>query len=148
MRYGFPADPERQKRHSCGFRSSTWQLHPEYAEPGLLLWRIHCGRDAETQNHPCVQRIDDAVVPQPGGAVISAALLCVLVERGFHEFLLLGVCHRFTLTFELIHFDLQKNVRCLLATHDRDPRIRPHPKLARSVRPSAHSIVSSTIRTP
>ena len=53
--------------------------HPEDAEAGLGDGGVERGRDAERQDHARVQRIDDAVVPEAGGAVIRAALRLVLL---------------------------------------------------------------------
>src|SRR5947208_11693482 len=69
---------------------SMVHLHPENPEPGFLLRRIHRRRNSQRQHHPCICRINDAIIPQARCAVIRAAFVCVLVEYRLHEFLLLG----------------------------------------------------------
>ena len=46
-----------------------------------------------------------------------------------------------------LHFNLGKHAGRLLATHYRNPRVRPHPEESRLVGPSAHPVVSGAKRT-
>ncbi len=46
-------------------------LHPEYAEGRRLDRRVERRRDAQAQRRAGIERIDDAVVPQPGPQALS-----------------------------------------------------------------------------
>src|SRR5690349_10204958 len=54
--------------------------HPEDAELGRTDRLIHRRRQAERQRHARVDRIEDAVVPEPGRRVVRMALAVVLLE--------------------------------------------------------------------
>src|SRR5690606_29145885 len=79
------------RRLSCsaGSAASTirtpggWQpfrrLHPEHAKAGWLDRRVEGGRHRESEHAAGIGRIDDAVVPQPGGGIPRAALVFILL---------------------------------------------------------------------
>ena len=73
-----------------------------------------------------VGRLDDAVVPQPGAGVVGVALRLVLVAD-----LLLARLDRLRVRLAADH---RQHRRGLLAAHDRDARVGPHPEEAREVR--------------
>src|ERR1044072_539836 len=54
-------------------------LHSEHAEAGLFDRGVERRRDAEREHPAHVDRIDHAIVPQPGGGVIRMALRFVLL---------------------------------------------------------------------
>src|SRR5205814_10509841 len=47
---------------------------------------------------------------------------------------------------DVVTAELAQHHRCLLATHHRDPRIRPHPQEARRIGTAAHAVVAGTER--
>src|SRR5690606_27188173 len=76
---------------SCTKSGKAMQLHPENAETSGFQGRIERGREAEAERHAGIQRIDDAVIPQPCRRVVGMPLLFVLVaDRRLEAFLLLG----------------------------------------------------------
>ena len=82
------------------------------------------------RTRPRVERVDDPVVPQPRGRVVRVALGLV----GRADLVRIGVA------------DHGEHRRRLLAAHHRDPRVRPHPELARLVRAAAHRVVAGAER--
>src|SRR5258706_4595196 len=58
----------------------TLPSHAEHAGGGFFDRRIERGRQAECQHLARVEWIDHAVVPQPRGGVIGAALARILFE--------------------------------------------------------------------
>src|SRR6185369_1819400 len=54
--------------------------HPEDAEPGRADRLVHRRRQAERQRHAGVDRIEDAVVPDPRGGIVRMPLAIVLLE--------------------------------------------------------------------
>src|SRR3712207_5142902 len=70
-----------------GATSCTPISHPEHAERGGLDRRVERGRDAEREHAAGIDRIDHAVVPEPGGGVIRMPLRFVLLADGGLELL-------------------------------------------------------------
>src|SRR2546426_2709728 len=89
--------------------------------------------DPEGEHGARVERVDDAVVPEPGGRVVGRALGLVLLTDAPAERLALGIL--------LERPDERQHRRGLLAAHYADPGVRPHPELAGRVRASRHSVV-------
>src|SRR5438132_30208 len=75
--------------------------------------------EAEGENGPRLERVDDAVVPQAGGRVIGRALRLVLLADPLLEALPAGVV--------LERADESEDRRGLVAAHHADARVRPHP---------------------
>src|SRR5262249_30869622 len=107
-----------------------YRLHAEDAEAGLRDRRVERGGDAEGEHASGVERVDDPVVPQPRGRVVGVALLLVLRT----DLVRVGVA------------DHREHGRSLLAAHHGDPRVRPHPELARGVGATAHPVVAGAER--
>src|SRR5262245_11598286 len=63
-------------------------LEAQDAEARLRDRRVKGGGDAQAQHSACLRRIDDAVIPQAGGAVIGVALFLILGEDRCLELLL------------------------------------------------------------
>src|SRR2546426_3199225 len=121
--------------------SFTGFSHAEDPEARLGDGRIQGGGEAEGEDGAGVRGGDDAVVPQPGRRVVGASLLFVLREDGRAQGLELPCRHRLPLALPLLLLHLAEHGGRLLAAHDRDPRVRPHPELARAVGPAAHAVV-------
>ena len=82
------------------------------------------------EDAPRVERVDDAVVPEPRRRVVRVALALVLgADR-----VLVDVA------------DHGEDGRGLVAAHHGDARVRPHPQLARLERASAHRVVAGAER--
>src|SRR6185369_716660 len=113
--------------------------HTEDAEARLLDGRIKSRGQAEAQHPPAVGRRDDAVVPEPRAGVIGMALALILGADGGLEGLLFlrrpGRLH-------IVLLDLGEDGGRLLAAHDRDSRIGPHPEKARPISAAAHAVIA------
>ena len=92
-----------------------------------------CGRETECQDRPRVHRIDHAVIPEPSRRIIRRALGLIL-RADLRLELLSG-------RLALERADEREHRRRLLAPHDADPGVRPHPELARPVGAAAHPVV-------
>src|SRR4051794_11908696 len=114
-------------------------LHPEDAEARLRDRRMDGGLDPERQDAPRVERIDDAVVPQPRGREVRRALALVGLEDRCLEGVPSGVVRERPP-------DRRENARGLLAAHDRDPGIRPRPQESRLVGAPRHRVVAGPER--
>src|SRR5690242_6828416 len=110
-------------------------LHPKYAEARLLDRRVERGRDRQAEQAPARGGIDHAVVPEAGARVIRMALVLVLVADGFLE------CFFGVRRFEIALHGRKHGGR-LLAAHDGDAGVRPHPEQARRVGAAAHAVVA------
>src|ERR1700743_704378 len=62
-------------------------LHPEDAVAGVVERRVRRGGQGQAQHAASVDGVDDAVVPEPGGRVVGAALgFVLLADRGLGAF--------------------------------------------------------------
>src|SRR5215467_16384302 len=130
---GLPATPWKSPE-----RTAT--LHPEDAEPrGLGRRRIEPGGERKPQDRARVGRVDDAVVPDARGGVIGMPLAFVLLAKRRLERLLVRGAPGTALGLGRFLAQEPEHARSLLAAHDRDARVRPHPEKARSVGAPAHS---------
>src|SRR3954471_22249823 len=66
-------------------------LHPEDAEPGLRNRRVQRGLEPDREDAAGVERVDDAVVPQPRGGEVGRPFTLVCLEDGRLEGLALDV---------------------------------------------------------
>src|SRR5512139_528504 len=102
--------------------------------------------EAHAEHAAGVDRVDHAVVPQPRGGVVRRALRLVLLpDRGL-EVLLLVRGPLTALGLDAVAADRREDGGGLLATHDRDPGVGPHPQEARVVRATAHPVVAGPER--
>src|SRR5690606_34289298 len=87
------------------------------------------------EQSPGVGGIDDTIVPKAGARVIGMALALVLLADRLLEgflFLLRGK--------SALHGG--EHACSLLAAHDRNARVRPHPQEARRIGAAAHAVVA------
>src|SRR5690606_2387653 len=76
---------------SCTKSGKAIQLHPENAETGGLYGRVERGRNTEAERHAGIQRVDDAVIPQPRRCIVRVPLLLILgADRRLEALFLLG----------------------------------------------------------
>src|SRR5262245_61472735 len=120
-------------------------LHSENAKARFLPWCIHSRRNSQSEYHSGIGRIDHAIIPQTRRAVVRIPFLSVLAEYRLHELLLFVIGHGLTLSFQLIHLHLKQNIGGLLAAHNRNSGIGPHPELSRSIGSAAHTVVSCAV---
>ena len=72
-------------------RLSSWPSHPEDAVGRLGDRGMGSGGQAHPEHPAGLERVDDAVVPEPGGRVVRRALVLVLVaDRRLERLLVLG----------------------------------------------------------
>src|SRR5262245_46044933 len=120
----------------------SWSLHPEYAEVSSIDRGVERRRQAEAEHHAAVGRVDDAVVPEAGARVIGMALLLVLgADRGLEGLLLVRVPF-LLLGGEAVALHLRQHVGGLVAAHDGDARVRPHPEEAGREGAAAHAVIA------
>src|SRR5213075_2371120 len=113
--------------------------HAEHAEAHRRNRSVQAGRQREGQHVARLGRIDDAVVPEPRGGEVGAALPLVGVENRLLERAHFFVRHRL-LRARLL--DLRQHRGGLLAAHHADPAVRPHEEKARLIRAPAHAVVA------
>src|SRR5262249_28017462 len=121
----------------CRRRASLHAKHPE-----LRLWnrRVEGGRQSQRQGLARPGGIEDPVVPQPGRRIVGRALALVLRDDGIADRGLLLGAERLSVARELVALDRREHAGGLLAAHDGNARVGPHPEQARLVRPSAHAV--------
>src|SRR5207248_5337759 len=96
--------------------------HPEHAVRRLGNGGVVGGGDGQSQGEAGVERVDDAVVEEAGRRVVGVALAVVLVaDRLLEGLFLLGRGEA-----ALLHGGQHR--RRLLAAHDRQAGIGPHPQ--------------------
>src|SRR5438105_2156464 len=128
-------------------RSRTIQLsrdaptsHAEDAKARLFDRRVERGGDGKAEEATRVHWIDHAVVPEARAGVVGVSLaLILLADRVLERF------------FRLLRREITahggEHARRLLATHDRDARVGPHPQHAWTVRATAHAVVPGAERS-
>src|SRR4051794_26018355 len=118
-------------------KSREVMSHPEDAV-GHRLQRSLCNnRKCQPQYGSGVGGVDDAVVPEPCGGVVRVALVLVLLADRRLERLFLVRGH--------VAANGGEDRRGLLATHHRDPGVRPHPEEPWRVGPATHRVVARTV---
>src|SRR2546423_13832361 len=128
LRVRYSTTPSRRVR-SVSYTS--WFSHPEHAEPGRWNRRVEARREREGQHGAGLRRIQDAIVPQTGGRVIGRAFQFVLVENRLPDPLILLGRELPVLAGQLLALDRREHACRLLATHDGNARVRPHPEKPR-----------------
>src|ERR687897_23110 len=116
--------------------------HPEYAVARLFERRVRGSGETQSQDHPGVHRVYNAVVPEPRGGVVGVPFRLVLLEDGPLELLALLVGHLLCLSREVVLLNGEEDVRGLLPPHNADAGVRPHPEEARRVGAAAHPVVA------
>src|SRR5580658_1329285 len=116
--------------------------HPEQAEFAGLDRRVEGGRKAEGEHQPGLGRIDHAVVPEPGAGVIGVASSLVLRPDRRLELLLFFRAPALAGGFEIVAAQGREHGGGLLAAHDADPGIGPHPQEAGAIGPPAHAVIA------
>src|ERR1051326_8332546 len=133
-------------------RSKTNQVsrgigsHSKDAETRLRDRRVVRDRQPEAEVAARVGGVDDAVVPEARGRVVRAPFALVLREHRIGDLALLFGAQLLAVARELIALHGRQHAGGLLAAHDADPRVRPHPEKARRVRAAAHPVVPGAER--
>src|SRR5215212_357697 len=112
------------------FSTSTFSMarssHSEDAELGVFDGRVERCGNRKAEQAARIGGVDHAVVPESRARVVGMALALVLLANRRLE-LVLGF------TRWKIPFDGGEDARRLLATHDGDASVGPHPQEARRV---------------
>src|SRR5580704_18545015 len=111
----------------------TGTSHPEDAVAGRLERGVGGHGQREPEDPAGVGRVDDPVVPQPGGRVVRVALVLVLLAD-------VGLVAADATT------DGGQYARGLVAAHDGDAGVRPHPQESWRVGAAAHRVVARAER--
>ncbi len=119
-------------RNTPNFGSGTGALHAA-ERPSASACRVS-------------RRIEDPVVPQPGRRVVGRAFALVLLQDGLANGLLVVGGQRLPVARELVPLDRRQHAGGLLAAHDRDARVGPHPQQPRLVGAPAHAVVAGAER--
>src|SRR4029077_10798254 len=136
-------------RSRRGWRSTTCRSgggatpsHPEDAEPrGPARRGIQPGRERQAEHGAGVDRVDDAVVPDARAGIIGMALtLVLLADRRLERFVIRGAPAS-ALGLRRLPAQEAQHARSLLAPHDRNARVRPHPQKARTISAPTHAVV-------
>src|SRR5690606_37374700 len=115
-------------------------LNPQYADSGLLDRRVEGGLEREAEHHAAVPRVDDAIVPETGGAEVGLGLALVALAD-----LALGLGPLLWREFLTSAADRGQHAGGLLAAHDRRARGRPSEQEARVVAPARHGVVAGPV---
>src|SRR5256885_10520696 len=57
-------------------------LHPDYANRGVRHWCIERCCNSQRKHSACIARINNAIIPEAGGAIVGIALGPVLIGNG------------------------------------------------------------------
>src|SRR5688572_25637064 len=124
-------------------RGMAEHLHAEDAVAFRSRLRsAHRGADRLAEHAARVDRIDDAIVPEPRSSVVRIALRFVLLANLAHERLTFAVRPRLVARLQTVAAHCRKHLRRLFAAHHGDARVRPGPDHARRIRPAAHRIIA------
>src|SRR5437773_3514006 len=128
-----PAGLAASSRTACTMSCSSGVSSNDIVSTSHAKDAVPGRRDVLTVNHgqhqpehvPGVARVDDAVVPEPGGGVERARLLLVLGEDGCGHPALLLRREDLPPCPELLPLDGEQRGRRLLATHHPDSAVAP-----------------------
>src|SRR5450830_1096313 len=122
--------------------SKTGTSHAEDTKSSVFDRCIAGGRQAQGQHAAGVGGVDHAVVPQAGGGVVGVALVFVLLtDRGLEGFFFVSAPLA-ALGLDAVTLDGGQHAGRLLAAHDADAGVGPHPQEARAVGAAAHAVVA------
>src|SRR5258705_863992 len=116
--------------------------HPEDPELRRRYRRVEARRQRERQHAARLRRVENAVVPQPRGRIVRRPFELVLVENRLADLPVLLVRQLPVLARQLVALDRGEHARGLLAAHDGNAGVRPHPEETRLVRAAAHAVIS------
>src|SRR5690606_17837451 len=103
---------------------------------------VECGRQRQAQHPTGIGRVDDAIVPKPGGGVPGRALVLVLfADRRLEGLLLLGAPAA-TAGLDAVAPDPGQHAGGLLATRHAYAGVGPHPQETGAVGAAAHGVVA------
>src|SRR6185369_18077668 len=102
--------------------------HPEHAEALFLDRRIERSGYGQAEDPARIGRIDHAVVPQARARIVRIALALVLIADWRLECLFFFLAPGFARGLEPVAAHGREHARGLLAPHDADARVRPHPQ--------------------
>src|SRR5690242_7981533 len=120
-------------------------LHPENAEARGLDRPVEGSRNREPEHAARVGGVDDAVVPQACARVIGMALALVLRADRRLERLLVLVGPGAASGLDRVPANRRQHRGGLLAAHDGDARIGPHPQEARPEGAAAHPVIAGAV---
>src|SRR5574344_1301301 len=128
--------------------SASQGLHAEHTKLGVFDRGVAAGGQAQGQHAARVGGVDHAIVPQAGAGVVGVALLFVLLaDRGF-EGLFFFSAPGAALALDAVALDGGQHAGRLLAAHDRDARVGPHPQKAWAESAPAHAVVACAKAAP
>src|SRR5262249_58771336 len=107
--------------------------------------RIEPGGERKSEHGAGIGGVDDAVVPDAGAGVVGVALLLVLLADRRLEGLLVGGAPAAALGLDRLLPQQAEHAGGLLAAHDRDARVRPHPQKARAVGAAANAVIAGAV---
>src|SRR5580700_4113456 len=117
--------------------AGTGASHPEDAVAGRLERGVGGRGQREPEDPAGAGRVDDPVVPQPGGRVVRVALVLVLLAD-------VGLVTADATTDATT--DGGQHARGLVAAHDGDAGVRPHPQKSWRVGAAAHRVIARAER--
>src|SRR5258708_13186741 len=91
--------------------------HPEHAEAGGSGFLGARQRECQSQNSAGVERVDDAVIPQPRRGVVRVSLPLELLSNGRLEFFFVGIAESFPAPLQRFALYLFQTAARLLAPH-------------------------------
>src|SRR5690606_9395563 len=122
-------------RLAMRIRSNTASppLHPEHAEAGFPDRRVQRDGERQRQHVARLDRVDDAVVPEPRRGVERVALVLELVDDGLLEGGLVLGADGAAAALDALAAHRGQHARRLLAAHHRDAAVGPGPEESRRI---------------
>src|ERR1700730_16521898 len=119
--------------------------HPEDAELRRTDRLVHRRRQGKRQRRARVDRVEDAVVPQPRRGVVGMALAVVLLADRLLKNFFLFLRPRLAPRLDVVAPHGGEHARRLLTAHHRDARAGPHPQEARPKGAAAHAVIARAV---
>ena len=98
-------------------------LHPEHSKSSPLHWCVQSSTKAQSQNHPCVRRVNNPIIPQPGLEKKMIKFYSSYNLALFHIELCQQCCYTVCVTTSPFVFQYNTNVLATART------VLPHVKL-------------------